>query len=220
MRQIDHEALYPQMEPVERVSAYVQLRPAEKAFVEAYLSTLGSSAAAAGKSIVDMIPLNRLADPDKTPGRAAAMLQRPMVQAAIAERAREISAKFEVTTNSVMKEVAAVAFANMGNYLHITENGDPYIDLSNCNYEQLAAISEVTVEDFTEGRGDNARDVRRVKLKLHSKMDALDKLMKFFSLYAPEKIDVNVNATVKNVNVNMTVEQLAEMYASKLRGQQ
>src|SRR6202040_623994 len=33
--------------------------------------------------------------------------------------------------------------------------------------------SEITVEDYKDGRGEDARDVRRVKLKLHGKKSAL-----------------------------------------------
>jgi hypothetical protein len=36
-------------------------------------------------------------------------------------------------------------------------------------YLKTAALSEVTVKDFLDGRGEDARQVRRVKFKLHVK---------------------------------------------------
>jgi hypothetical protein len=35
--------------------------------------------------------------------------------------------------------------------------------------EQAAALTEVTVDDYIDGRGENARDVRKVKFKLGDK---------------------------------------------------
>lgn len=206
----DHPDLYPGLERVERASGYARLKPAEKAFVDAYLANMGTSARSAGKAITDVLKL----DHDNS-DRAQQMLSKPHVRSAIHERAKQIAAKFDVDANSVIKEVANIAFANMSNYLHITADGDPYIDLSGCDFNQLAAIQEVTVEDFTEGRGDDARDVRRIKIKLHPKLEALEKLMKYLQMYAPERIDVNVRT--ENVNINMTAQEAAELYAQSLR---
>lgn len=206
----DHPDLYPNLPTRQVAAAYPRLKPVEKAFVDAYVSHLGASARSAGKAITEV--LGTQVDNSE---RANAMLQKPHVQRAIHERANEIALKFNVEANSVVKEVANIAFANMSNYLHITDGGDPYIDLSNCTFDQLAAIQEVTVEDFTEGRGDDARDVRRIKLKLHPKLDALEKLMKYLQLYAPERVDVNVTNT--NVNINMSAQDAAELYAQSLR---
>ena len=47
------------------------------------------------------------------------------------------------------------------------------VDLTDASLDHLAAVQEIVVEDFKDGRGENARDVRRVKLKLHDKKGAL-----------------------------------------------
>lgn len=211
----DHPALYPNVpDTVYADDYYVSLKPAEKAFVDAYLSNLGTSAKAAGKSIVDAVGAFPNIDNSE---RATRMLQQMNIRRAIHQRARAIAAKFEISAHTVLKEVANIATANMANYLHITPNGDPYIHLGSCTFDQLAAIQEVTVEEYKDGRGEDARDVRKIKLKLHPKLDALDKLMRYLQLYAPERLDINVNVNSQSVNVNMTPEQAAELYQSKLR---
>jgi hypothetical protein len=47
--------------------------------------------------------------------------------------------------------------ANMADYMKSTPEGDPYLDFSALTRDQTAALSEVTVEDFLDRRGDDAR---------------------------------------------------------------
>ena len=58
----------------------------------------------------------------------------------------------------------------MEDYQRVTEHGDPVIDPSNLMRPQWAAIGELQVENFTDGRGRDARDVRRVRIKLADKL--------------------------------------------------
>lgn len=90
-----------------------------------------------------------------------------------AERAEK---KFEITADRVLQEMAKIGFANMLDYVSVTPEGDAYVNLADLDHTKAAAISEVTVEDFKDGRGDASRDVRRVKFKLHDKAAALHKL--------------------------------------------
>ncbi len=48
---------------------------------------------------------------------------------------------------------------------------------------RAAALQEVTVEDFTEGRGEDKRDVRRVKFKLYDKRAALVDLGRHLGMF-------------------------------------
>lgn len=101
----------------------------------------------------------------------------------IAALKQERAKKLAVTQEEVVAELVKVAFANMADFIEVTPEGDAYIDLSGLTREQAAALSEVTVEDYVDGRGDNARDVRKVKIKLHSKLSALESLAKHLGVY-------------------------------------
>jgi phage terminase small subunit len=86
------------------------------------------------------------------------------------ERAIERSA---ITKQRVLEELAKIGFANMADYMRAGPDGDPILDFSALTRDQTAALVEVIVEDFKDGRGEGSRDVRRVKFKLADKRAAL-----------------------------------------------
>lgn len=86
------------------------------------------------------------------------------------ERAIERTA---ITKQRVLEELARIGFANMLDYMQVGPQGDPVLDFSKLSRDQAAALVEVTVEDFLDGRGEDARQVRRVKFKLADKRQAL-----------------------------------------------
>ncbi|MGO3890095.1 MAG: terminase small subunit [Paenalcaligenes sp.] len=95
------------------------------------------------------------------------------IATAIQEAQQKRSERTEITQDMVLQELAKIGFANMQDYMKVSPDGDPFLDFKDLTRSQAAALSEVTVEDFKEGRGDDARDVRRVKFKLHDKKGAL-----------------------------------------------
>lgn len=120
----------------------------------------------------------------------------PEVAALIHELEANLAAKVEVTAERVVRELALIGFANMQDYITIGSDGDPCVDLSALTREQAAAIMEVTVEDFKDGRGEDARDVRRVKFRLADKRAALVDLGKHLGLFREVDRTVNVNLRV------------------------
>jgi len=142
-------------------------------FVEEYMVDLNATQAAirAGYSAKTAADIGRQA------------LRKTPVALAIAERQRAISERTGVTAERVIEELAKIGFANMQDYMRANADGDPYLDFSNLTRDQAAALAEVTVEDFKDGRGEDARDVRRVKFKLHDKRAALVDLGKHLGLF-------------------------------------
>lgn len=149
------------------------LNPKQQRFVDEYLVDLNATQAAirAGYS------------PKTAQQQSSRLLSNVLISEAIRKRRDQMAAKLEVTVERIVAELAKLAFANMADYMRTTSDGDPFIDLSELSRDQSAAISEVTVEDFTDGRGDDARDVRRVKFKLHDKRGALVDLGKHLGMF-------------------------------------
>lgn len=149
------------------------LTPKQQQFVKEYLVDLNGTQAAirAGYS------------PKTAQPQSSRLLLNVMVQRAINEGMRKRAKRVEVNADSVVAELAKLGFANMLDYMRTTDQGDAYVDLSDLDRDRAAAISEITVEDFTDGRGDQSRDVRKVKLKLHDKRAALVDLGKHLGLF-------------------------------------
>ena len=93
------------------------------------------------------------------------------------ERAVE---RYAVSRERNVAELARMAYANMADYTRRTPEGELVVDFSNADRDALAAVQEVVVEDFVDGRGDDARDVRRVRFKLAAKQGAIERLNRMF----------------------------------------
>lgn len=114
-------------------------------------------------------------------------LTKPDIAARVAELMKERADKTDITAEKVLRELALLGFANMQDYMRGGGDGDPYLDFSQLTREQAAALQEVTVEDYTEGRGEDSRSVKRVKFKLADKRAALFDIGKHLGMFIDRK---------------------------------
>lgn len=90
--------------------------------------------------------------------------------------------KLAITKERILSELAKIGFANMLDYVEV--NGrDITMDFSALNRDQAAAISEVTVDTYMEGRDDDAVEVKRVRFKLGDKRAALVDMGKHLGMF-------------------------------------
>jgi phage terminase small subunit len=114
---------------------------------------------------------------------AHTVLRSPAVAARIEALTGAALIRHEVTVERIVEELAAIAFANMAEYVTVEADGATYVDLSGLARLQFAAISEVTTDSYMDGRGEDAREVKRVKVKLSDKQAALEKLGKHLGMW-------------------------------------
>jgi len=105
------------------------------------------------------------------------------VTARVIELLQRASERAEVSVATVLAELAKIGFANIQDYLKVTKGGDPFVDLSAMTRDQAAAVQQVTVEDFKDGRGEDARDVRKITFKLADKRAALVDIGKHLGMF-------------------------------------
>lgn len=136
--------------------------------------------------------------------QASRLLTNAKVQKELSGQQKKVAERLEVTKDRIVDELAKIGFANMLDYVSIGTDGDPFVDLSDMTRDQAAAVSEITVEDFKDGRGEEARDVRKVKFKLHDKKGALMDLAKMLG-HVVEKQEhsgsINLNVSSEDANL-------------------
>lgn len=166
----------------------------QQRFVDEYLIDLNATQAAvrAGYS------------PKTAMVQGCRLLRNVQVAAAVAEGQRRKAEELNITASDVLKELVKLGFSNMQDYMKAGPDGDPYLDFSELTRDQAAALVEVTVEDYKEGRGDDARDVRRVKFKLADKRAALVDLGKHFKLFTDKvQHEGTMNITVSQEDAEL-----------------
>lgn len=207
------------MQPVSFLSAYRQLRPPEKAYVDRYVADVEQQAHRAGERI--SLALHR-AIPSDVIEASRGMLDRPMVRAAIAERINDIAAANELTPQKLVKEWMAIAFSSVGDYMEIGEDGTPWFDLTKCTPEQLAAIKSIKVEEAGGDGGLSRPKRRKFEFVLHDKIAGLQALMKYVGADQPD----NPHWRMENARpigpaglpASTTVDQAGDAYAQLING--
>jgi phage terminase small subunit len=126
------------------------------------------------------------------------MMGLPQVKSAIAVLMDERCKKFDITSERILQEIAALGFANMKDYLTFGENGEVNVDWTKLTDEQAKAISEVTIETYPERTGETDEegkpkfeDVKRIRFKLHDKKGSLELLGRHHKLFTDNVAHVN-----------------------------
>ncbi len=104
--------------------------------------------------------------------------------ARLAELAEAAAQGAVASAHEVLVELSRIGRANMADFVRAFFGcGDPVAAVDQLTPAQTAALAEGTVEQFMDGAGDDAREVRRIRFKLVSKIDALELLGKHHKLY-------------------------------------
>ena len=158
-----------------------QLTPSESRYINAVLT--GSSQSEAWRLAHQIRAANML--PASVHQSASRLSRSGKVRAALARRRDLAASRAAVNADRVLAELARVGFADLSVYDELLESGD----LSSLPPGAAAALSEVTVDTYADGRGAGAREVRRVRIKLHPKLAALEALGKHLGLWQADTDD-------------------------------
>jgi phage terminase small subunit len=158
-----------------------ELTPKQSLFVAEYLIDLNATRAAKSAGYSDKTAYSQ----------GQRLLNNVEVAAVIAEKTKKRMDKLEITADRVLKELAALGFSNMGDYMEVTEDGKGFdFAFGNLTREQMAAIQEITV-DTTGGANDGERRlVLRNKFKLGDKRGSLELLGKHLQLFT-DKLEIS-----------------------------
>lgn len=193
-------------------SAYQQLRPAEKAFVDACVAELERIADRNHERISAALyrPI-----PTSIAAGARGMLDSPIVVAAITERINHLAAASELSVMRIVREYMAIGFSNLNSYMEVGEDGQPRFDLAKCTPEQLAAVKSIEIEESFRGS-------RKFKFTLHDKLGGLEKLARYVGMLEPD----NPHWRAENAKPvgpaslpeTTSVETAGDLYAQMING--
>lgn len=201
------------MRSLEFATAYRQLEPTERAFVDAVVADIEEDAV---KSRVRLRDAMRAYKPAQD-SRTLDMLSRALVRAAITDRINELSESAELNVYRTLKELRAIAYSSIGHYMEVDNNGQPSFDLSTATPEQLSAIKSIKItETSTVGR-----EERKFEFVLHDKIAALDKVMRYQGLLDPDNAHWTAEkrtAAQALVTTTDSVESAADAYSRMING--
>lgn len=105
------------------------------------------------------------------------LLKKADFSARIAELNAKAADSAVMDLREVLAELSKLGRSNMQDFtVRGDDTGEVIASLQDLERDHAAAIQELTVETYIEGHGDEAREVKRVKLKLHDKRGALAEL--------------------------------------------
>jgi len=154
---------------------------------------------------------------------ASRLLKRAKIKEAIAKRNAEIMAKYDFTPDRIIRELAKIAAVNLEDFIAKQDDGSVIIDFSTATREQMAGLAGIDVEEYTEGRGENARGVKKIRVKPGDKKGALVELAKLARMYPAERTEVTgadggpitavtLNASQHKIDIEgMTLEERAQL---------
>lgn len=123
-------------------------------------------------------------------------LAKPYLMELLNEKRKKRSEQVDKTALDVFRELALIGFSNVADFITIGEDGTPRTNLAKASREQLAAVSEITIEEFMDGPVDELRPVRRVKMKLADKKAALAEMGKHLGVATKHDHTVAVPVTL------------------------
>lgn len=121
--------------------------------------------------------------PQTAESQGSRLLKNVEVAALVAAGRAKLLERAELTAQMVVDELRNLAFSNMLDYMNPDAEGGASWDLSALTRGQAAAIQELTVDHFMDGSGEEARPVRRMKLKLAAKREPLVDLGKHLGMW-------------------------------------
>jgi phage terminase small subunit len=149
------------------------------------------------------------------------------IRAEIEARLAATFDRYAVTSDRIIRELALIAFANIGDFVTIQDDGSLAVDFGTVTREQMASLKSVEIDErMIDGA---AAGVRRVKINLSDKRQALMDLAKIACILPADRhelsgpggsaiaFDVNVKDEHKIDIESMDPEARAQLKALLLR---
>jgi phage terminase small subunit len=147
-------------------------------------------------------------------------LRKPNVAKAIREKLLEMASRAEITAGAVLRELALLAFADMGQYNTIDEDGNVRMDFRQMGPDGMRAVKKIKQEVQFVGDANEKMPILKTEFELYDKQAALDKLMRYMGLYAKDnerKVEHSGEVNVKGVDAPPAATSIDEWMGIKAK---
>jgi hypothetical protein len=118
----------------------------------------------------------------------------PAVIQLVDQLRRDYAARAACPPEHITEQLERIAFSNPLDFGRINEAGQFEIDLRNVTHDQMVALKEIKVSERVTADGEI---FRTTTLKLHSSLDALDKLARIHGMYIDPNINISANELMR-----------------------
>lgn len=187
--------------------AYRQLAPADRAFVDEFVSRIERASELSARPMFDVLSEYR-----PVSEREQGALSSVLVRSAISDRIRDLVEAENVSPRRIMKEIAAIAFSSLDHYRlpeNALDDGRMQFDLGRATPEQRSAVREVDIEESVRG------GTVKLKFKLHDKIAALRMMGQIRGLFNSDGDAINPEAwaSAGGIPADASDEEAAERYS-------
>jgi phage terminase small subunit len=109
------------------------------------------------------------------------------IKAEIEARLASTFDRYAVTGDRIIRELALIAFANIGDFVAIQDDGSLAVDFGTATREQIASLKSVEIDERTIDGA--AAGVRRVKISLGDKRQALMDLARIARMLPADRLE-------------------------------
>jgi len=110
----------------------------------------------------------------------------------VIEKKRErIMKKAELNEDWIVEKLMLIAGANPGSLIEVDEEGQRRINWQKFGPDLQFLVQDFEEETYQEGRGPQAKNVKRIKVKNSDRIRAMDMLCKILGLYQ-EKVSISM----------------------------
>jgi phage terminase small subunit len=109
------------------------------------------------------------------------------IRAEIDTRMAALFDRYAVTSDRIIRELAKIAFANIGDFIAVQDGGSAIVDFGTATREQMASLKSIEIDErMIDGA---AAGVRRVKINLSDKRQALMDLAKIARMLPADRLE-------------------------------
>jgi phage terminase small subunit len=134
------------------------------------------------------------------------------IRAEIDRRMAALFDRYAVTSDRIIRELALIAFANIGDFIAVQAGGSAIVDFATATREQIASLKSIEIDERTTDGA--ATGVRRVKISLGDKRQALMDLAKIARMLPADRLEhIGAGGEPIAFNVNVKPEHKIDIEA-------